>query len=307
VRFSYVVETTRGGHTFDPLRAMARDPSGARECERQVEAADTTELECVPDLSATGEVPVFAQTARRTGRVRTDAAGEGIEFHSVREYRQGDPLSRVDWNRVAQTGEFATLEFHEERAATVVLAVDARKPSYVTDDVDGPAVPEQQLRAAERLAAALLSAGDSVGLAALSPEWCWLEPRGGDTQRARIRNTLATHAAFAARRPADPFYGRPPLRKLREELPGHAQLVVISPLCDDRAVELLREFHLRGHPVTVVSPDATGGPSPGQRLAAVERAVRLSRLRRSGVRVVDWDTDRPLRAAIEAAEGRWSG
>jgi uncharacterized protein (DUF58 family) len=59
--------------------------------------------------------------------------------------------------------------------------------------------------------------------------------------------------------------------------------------------------------VTVVSPDATGGPSTGQRLAAVERAVRLSRLRRSGVRVVDWDTDRPLRAAIETAEGRWSG
>ncbi len=307
VRFSYAVTTTRGGHTFEELRAMARDPSGARERERQVDATGATELACTPDLDATGEVPVFAQTARRTGRVRTDVAGEGVEFHSIREYRQGDPLSRVDWNRVAATGEFATLEFHEERAATVVLAVDARRPSYVTDDVDGPAVPERQLGAADQLAAALLSAGDSVGLAAFSPEWCWLEPRGGDTQRARIRTHLATHAAFAPSRPTDPFYGRPPLRKLREELPGHAQLVVLSPLCDDRAVELLREFHARGYPVTVVSPDATGGGSTGQRLAAVERAANLSRLRRSGVRVVDWDPDRPLRTAVETAENRWSG
>jgi uncharacterized repeat protein (TIGR01451 family) len=307
VRFSYVVVATRGEHTFDPVRALARDPSGATESERRVDATGAATVECTPDLNARGEVPVFAQAARRTGRVRTDTAGEGVEFHSVREYQQGDPLSRVDWNRVATAGEFATLQFHEERAATVVVVVDARRPAYVTDDPAGPAVPERQLAAADRLASSLLSAGDSVGLAAFSPEWCWLEPRGGDTQRARIQRHLATHPAFGSERPTDPFYGRPPLRRLREELPGHAQLVVCSPLCDDYAVELLREFHARGSPVTVVSPDPTGGDSTGQRLAAVERAVRISRLRRSGVRVVDWESDQPLRAALDTAQGRWSG
>ena len=307
VRFSYVVEATRGEHTFDPVRAIARDPSGATESERRVDVTGATGVECTPDLDARGEVPVFAQAAQRTGRVRTDTAGEGVEFHSVREYRQGDPLSRVDWNRVATAGEFATLQFHEERAATVVVVVDARRPAYVTDDPAGPAVPERQLEAADRLASSLLSAGDSVGLAAFSPEWCWLEPRGGDTQRARIQRHLATHPAFGPERPTDPFYGRPPLRRLREELPGHAQLVVCSPLCDDYAVELLREFHARGSPVTVVSPDPTTGASAGQRLAAVERAVRISRLRRSGVRVVDWKSDEPLRAALETAQRRWSG
>lgn len=307
VRFSYVVETTRGGHAFDGVRAIARDASGATEREDRVEATGATTVECGPDHGADVEVPVFAQAARRTGRVRTDTGGAGIEFHSLREYRQGDPLSRVDWNRVAETGEFATLEFHEERAATVVVVVDARRPSYVTDDVEGPAVPDRQLDAADRLASSLLSAGDSVGLAAFSPSWCWLEPRGGDTQRARIQRQLATHRAFAPDRPTDPFYGRPPLRKLREELPGHAQLVVLSPLADDRAVELLREFHARGYPVTVVSPDATGDGSTGRRLAAVERAVRVSRLRRSGVRVVDWDPREPLAAALETTQRRWSG
>ena len=134
VRFSYVVEATRGDHAFDPLRAVARDASGATERERPVEATGATTIECVPDLDAAVSVPVFAQAARRTGRVRTDTGGEGVEFHSVREYRRGDPLSRVDWNRVATAGEFATLQFNEERAATVVVVVDARRPAYVTGD-----------------------------------------------------------------------------------------------------------------------------------------------------------------------------
>jgi len=82
---------------------------------------------------------------------------------------------------------------------------------------------------------------------------------------------------------------------------------VLSPLADDRSVELLREFHARGYPVTVVSLDATGDGSTGRRLAAVERAVRVSRLRRSGVRVVDWDPAESLAAAMETTQRRWSG
>lgn len=85
-----------------------------------------------------------------------------------------------------------------------------------------------------------------------------------------------------------------------------AQLVVLSPLCDDRAIRIAREFHARGHPVTIVSPDATGTRTNGQRLAAIERAVRLSRLQCGGVRVVDWDPDETLQTAVEAAERRWS-
>ncbi|MFB6151052.1 MAG: DUF58 domain-containing protein, partial [Haloarculaceae archaeon] len=306
VRFSYAVEATRGSHAFDPLYAVGRDLSGAVERERRVEAAASPVVECVPDLDADAEVPVYPRAARRVGRVRTDVGGDGVEFHSVRAYRQGDPLNRVDWNHVAATGEFATLQFHEERAATVAVLVDARAAAYVTDRPEGPAVPDLQLAAADRLVSSLLSSGDSVGLAALSPDWCWLEPRGGGTQRARARRLLSTHPAFDAERPTDPFYGTPTQRRLRRELPDHAQLVVLSPLCDDRAVAFLLEFRARGYPVTVVSPDPTGGRTTGRRLAAVERAVRLSRLRRAGVRVVDWDGDRPLRAAVDAAAGRWS-
>lgn len=306
VSFSYTVEAVRGDHPFDPVHVVARDFSGALERERYVPSGEGTVLSCALDLSAAEEIPVHPQTARRVGRVVTDTGGSGVELHSVREYQRGDPLSRIDWNRVARSGEFATLLFREEHAATVVVLVDARAEAYVAPRVDAPSAVDHSIAAADVVVASLVAAGDSVGLAALSPERCWLEPRGGATQAARARSLLERHPAFDGNRPEGTFYGEFAERRLRRELPSDAQLVLCSPLADDDAVDIVRQLHARGFPVTVLSPDVTAGASTGQRLAAIERAMRISRLRRAGVRVVDWNTDNPLETAIDAAQRRWS-
>ncbi|QLH79958.1 DUF58 domain-containing protein [Halosimplex rubrum] len=306
VSFSYTVEAVRGDHPFDPVHVVARDFSGALERERHIPGEGETAVSCALDLSADEEIPVHPQTARRVGRVVTDTGGSGVELHSVREYQRGDPLSRIDWNRVARSGEFATLLFREEHAATVVVLVDARAEAYVAPRVDAPSAVDHSIAAADVVVASLIGAGDSVGVAALSPERCWLEPRGGATQAARARSLLERHPAFDGNRPEGAFYGEFAERRLRRELPSDAQLVLCSPLADDDAVDIVRQLHARGYPVTVLSPDATAGASTGQRLASVERAMRISRLRRAGVRVVDWDPDRPLETAIDAAQRRWS-
>lgn len=306
VAFSYVVETVRGEHAFDPVHVIARDFSGALERERHVAADSGAVLTADLELSADEQVPAHPHTARRVGRVVTDTGGSGVELHSVREYQRGDPLSRIDWNRVASTGEFATLLFREEHAATVVFLVDARQEAYVAPRVDAPSAVEHSVAAADVLLSSLIGAGDSVGLAALSPEWCWLEPRGGAGQQARARRLLEAHPAFDGRPPDRGFHGEIEERRLRRELPADAQLLLCSPLCDDDAVAIARHLHARGFPVTVVSPDVTARATTGQRLAGVERAMRVSRLRRSGVRVLDWDPERPLETAIDAAQRRWS-
>jgi len=308
--FAYAVEATRGRHSFDDARVVVRGFGGAVERERAVAAesddSDASDVEVSADLLADADVPVHPQTARRVGRVLTDEGGSGVEFHSVREYRRGDPLSRIDWNRLAASGEFATLQFREEHAATVAVLVDARRLAYVAPRVDAPAALEWALAAADHLVASLLAAGDSVGLGAVSPEWCWLEPRGGTGQRARARDLLESDPAFDAARPDRPFHGHIEERRLRRELPADAQVVLVTPLCDDDIVSFARDLHARGFPVTVVSPDVTATRTTGQRLALVERAMRFSRLRRGGIRLVDWDTDRPLESAVESARRRWS-
>lgn len=299
---SYAVEATRGDHTFDPVTVLSRGYAGSHERERPVAAAD--ELACAPRLPEGPPVPLQDQTTRLTGRVTTDVPGPGVEFHSVREYRPGDPLSRVAWHRVAGGEDLATVSFRQERAATVVLVVDAREAAYVAPP-GGPAAAHRSVEAAAEAFTALLSSGDRVGLAAYGPREAWLPPGAGGRHRARARELLGTDPAFGPEPPEEPFLASIERRRLRRRLPGDAQVVLFSAVTDDAIGRLARRVHATGHPVTVVSPDPTDRSTPGRRLAAVERERRLSDLRGAGIRVVDWG-DEPLATALDRARRRWS-
>jgi glycine/D-amino acid oxidase-like deaminating enzyme len=94
--------------------------------------------------------------------------------------------------------------------------------------------------------------------------------------------------------------------------------VLVSPVPDGWPVSLARSLSTRGHDLAVLSPDATGGPSadgssgsnlvigesadegsPGRRVAATRRAIRLWDLRTNGATVVDWTVDDPLDLALD--------
>jgi uncharacterized repeat protein (TIGR01451 family) len=301
--FSYEITATRGEHEWGPLRVIARDAPGAHE--RDVELDCETVVRCEPRLEATADLPLRGLTTQYTGRVATDVAGAGVEFYATREYRPGDPQSRIDWNRWARTGELATRQFREERAATVVLLVDSREESYVGAGEDEPNAVERGVDAASAAVPALLDSGDRVGLATFGPAECWLAPDTGDDHRARARRLLATHPGFASTPTSGRFFPSVTLRRLRRRLPADAQIILFAPLADDYLVSAARRLDAYGHLVTVISPDPTTDDSTGHLLARVERNNRIRRLRRAGVRVVDWGTD-SLGAELERAATRWS-
>lgn len=300
---TYTVEATRGDHAFDGVHVVARDVTGARETRTTVDA--TTQLASVPDLPELDSFPLRSQTVQRVGRVPTDSGGAGVEFHATREYRPGDPLARVDWNRLARTGDLATVQYREERAASVVVVVDTRAAAHVADE-DGEDAVEYGVEAAGGIASALLDSGDQVGVAAFGPHWAWLGPGLGRDHRARLRETLARHRGFARAAPDRRFLGSIVFRRLRKHLPGDAQVVFCSPLVDADAVEYVHRIEASGHPVTVVSPDVTGWETFGQQVVAVERAARVRALRKRGIRVVDWDVAEKLAVAVATAERGWS-
>ena len=303
-RFWYTVEAVRGVHEWEPMQVLARDASGAAERELSVAAAEPTGFTCTPALDATADLPLRGLTTQYTGRVPTDVGGAGVEFHGLREYRHGDPLKRVDWTQLARTGELATREFREERAATVVLLVDARTEAYRAPAADVENAVERSVDAAGAVAPALLDAGDRVGLAAFGPQECWLGPATGVDHRTRLRRTLATHPAFAPTPVEGTFYPYVRLRRLRRRLSTDTQLIVCTPLTDDYMATVVRRLDAYGHLVTVLSPDPTTDDTVGRRLAAVERRTRMSDLRRVGVRVLDWGDD-SLAVELERAASRW--
>jgi len=306
---SYELTAVRGEHPFDPATAVVESLGGARE--REVSLADPTTLTCSPPLS---DVPLRSQTSVFTGRLPTDIGGSGIEFHSAREYRTGDPLKHIDWRRFARTGELGTVDFREERAATVVLLVDARDAAYWTASAADRHAVEHGVAATGRIFATLIQHSDRVGLAAIGDDGAdtvWLPPAGGRAALREARHVLATDATFRYAPPEElpelaiaPDHAPVDPSPLLARLPIDAQVVAVSPLCDDGVVAALERLEAAGHATTVVSPDATRTDTHGRRLARTQRANRLWRLRNAGIRVIDWDPATSLTETLIARQQR---
>jgi len=300
-RIAYECEAVRGRHAFDSLTIATRDVSGASVRWRRVRT-DESVVTCRPQYDALA--PELGDLATRlTGRQDVAATGEGVAFHSVREYRRGDPVASVDWNRLAKAGDLATRRFDQPRTVRVVVVVDAREPAYATRDAEErrPAV-DASVSAAAALAGGLLDAGSHVGLAALSPRDCWLDPAAGATHRRRIRDRLTTDRAFGWLPPRDrDETADAQFADLFTRLPNDAQVVCCSPFVDDAPADLVRQLLARGHDVHVTSPDVTGTETPARRLATLDRRLRLDAVRRAGATVREWRPSADPQAARTAA------
>lgn len=304
--FSYTVVAERGNHEW-PLLAISRDFAGATEREAIVEVDD--EMNCVPALRTTSEMPVRSQMSLYSGQIDTTTGGAGLEFHSVRDYQEGDPMKRIDWKRYAQTGDLATVDFREEQAAQVVFLFDARESAYVSPGANRRHALDRGVDAAAEVFAALYDQGDLVGMAAFDTVPCWLGPSAGDEHRERARRIFATHPALSSIPPAmseTEGHYVDPMTHVRRQLSPEMQIMLFSPLCDDYTAEVARRLDSAGHLVTVISPDPTTDGTIGQRLARVERTMRITNLREHGIRVIDWDYDDVLGLELRRAQQRWA-
>lgn len=301
--FSYTVEAEQGTHQFEPATVIARDLSGAKEVETTV-AAETT-VEVVADVP---EIPLRQQTGDRVGQIVTDQGGSGVEFYRTREYRHGDQMNRIDWQRFARTGELTTIEFRQERAARVVICLDVREAAFRAPDTEEPHAVSYCQAAAVQLLDALRDTPDAVGLAALGRESCWLTPGTGSDHHTRAREMLASHPAMSAYPPdsggASTERARDQVADLRRRLQNDTQIILLSPITDGFIAETALELEAAGHAVTVISPDVTSTDTPGGKLATTERRNAIRSLRKAGVPVYDWSPTERLGTTLAVAEGR---
>jgi uncharacterized protein (DUF58 family) len=292
---TYAVEAAFGEHRFSDASVVVRDAPGATE--RLCVLGDESSLTCLPNLSEPS-TPSPPETTPYAGQVDTTTGGAGLEFFGTRAYQHGDALARIDWKRLARTGELTTIEYREERAASVVLLIDARAGAFVAPSRTADHAVARSVSGAASLVGGLLDDGDRVGLAALSGTPCWVPPAAGSRQRARLREALGTHRAFGASPPATDVDAGAALARLRARLSAGTTVVFLTPLVDDWPPSVIQRLRADGLAVTVVSPDPTGGATVGTRLARIERATRVSALRSRGVTVVDWGREDPLELAL---------
>jgi uncharacterized protein (DUF58 family) len=326
---SYTVVASRGQHRFgDPSVGQRNLPATVSD-DRAPEAVGVTEFTCETLLD---EVPLREQTIQYLGETPTQEGGSGIEFYAIREYRPGDPINQIDWNRLARTGSLSTVQYREERSVTVVFLVDDREGAHATVPWGGPDSFDLTLYAASRGIVASLGEGNPTGVATVSGEW--VPPGTDDYTRKQAEDALTesepTDESAAGSGAADGTVGESDetvdgsesadgsvatdgsgFETLLRRLPPNAQVVVCGPAVDDGLVDAVDALVARGHQVSVLSPDVATGigeveHTVGTRLERLDRANRLRTLRGLDVAVADWDLGEPIMIEIERLRGRWS-
>ena len=307
---TYTLVASHGTHEFDPILMRARSLSAAAMRTERIEATGATALDCRRDA---GTVPQMGGSLRRVGTRQSDRAGDGMEFHSTREYHPGDDIRRIDWRRFAKTDTLTTIQFAETSATETVVIVDRSATGRVARAHGYPTANELTVYAADRVTARLFNIGHDVGLCALGVNTSdipvpvasthaghpWIAPGADDSTRVQIDAVFDT---LIEQTRGGGSAGGAQVTDLHTELPTTAAVVLVTPALDDSTVELVSSLSATARELAVISPDVTDRQSPGRTVARTERSLRLTQVQATGAMVYEWDTRLPLTTGMEAIQ-----
>ena len=204
-------------------------------------------------LPLAAQVLVAPDALRRVARARgmLDGArarrvvGAGAELHQLRDYRHGDPLTRVDWKASARTGSLVTREYSEDQHLDVLVAIDAGRLSRLRcGELDRFGLYGN---IAARLAEVATQHDDRIGLVVYADRvLATRAPARGLAGTMGLRQALERSGVQAAE--SDPTAAAVAIRGLLR----HRALVILLTDLDDasvahqlaRAVRLLAPPHL---------------------------------------------------------------
>ena len=303
VTLAYTVSAPmKGTFTIGPLHVRSLDALGL--AFESFPAGDAAMIAVAPPLE---DLRALRIAPRRTrpwfGQVPSRSPGLGSEFFGIREYVAGDETRRMNWKASARFERLYTNEYEGERTSDAVIVLDARSGADV-----GPAAAsttECGVRAALGIAAALLGAGNRVGLIVQRAMLDWVYPGYGKKQLHRILDALIRV------RPGGAWGLEHVAWILARFFPRNVQVIIVSPLVDPRAVGAVASLVARGLDVAVVSPSPLDiewrmygrGEAfrDAYRVLKLERSNAIAALRRYAF-VADWDPEVQLATVLRGVE-----
>lgn len=299
---AYKVTARRGRHDFNDVEIICRNASGS-ERERRILKAERT----LVAKSSLGGMPLEARSSQYTGRLETSSRGSGVEFYSTREYHPSDSPRDIDWRTFAKTREFTTVEYKDTRAASIHLIVDRRRRAQEQTGANAVTSREMCLYAAEHVAEYLIEDRHKLGVTSIGDTHQTHFPEKNTRQYRQVRREFSPQAN-GENATADTDGGveivDPSLAdEFVANTASYTQFVCVTGLYDEGFDAFLERLGKHDRPVLVISPRHEMVETPGSMLTLVKRDIRIDSHRRQGIRVLDWDTEEPLRLAIERRVG----
>lgn len=294
-----VVPRVKGEFAIGPLLLRAREPLGLRYEERTIRTEAT--LVVAPRMQDVRKVRVTPRRVRTLlGQVRSRQTGLGLEFYSLRDYVPGDEIRHVNWKASARRDRLITNEYEAERSGDAIIILDARAESDV-----GPvsrSTTEMGISATVSLASRILDMRNRVGLIVQRDVIDWVYPGYGRKQLYRLVDALL-HV-----RPGGEWPFENVKWVLARFFPPDAQVIIVSPLLDSMAYDVIADLRGHGFDVLVISPSPVeleremhpddGATSLAYRVLRMEREARIRGLREHAD-IVDWNPGQPLAVALK--------
>lgn len=197
----YRLRPLRRGHfTFSRCEVQLPSHLGLWAARRLIDVSDVTRV--YPDFARLYGAQLLGvdNWLSQLGVRQHQRRGLGLEFHQLREFREGDSLRQIDWKATARQRTPIAREYQDERDQQIVFLLDCGRRMRSQDGELSHF--DHALNACLLLSYVALRQGDAVGLCTFAGEQSrYLAPVKGSSQLNMLLN--AVYDLDTTRRTAD--------------------------------------------------------------------------------------------------------
>ena len=237
-RLSYRIKPIkRGPAAFEKVQIRLSSVLGL--WQKNIVQALHSEIRVYPNFSSVMKYTLLAtdQRLNQMGILKKRRRGEGLDFHQLREYRDGDSLRQVDWKATARMHKLISRDYQEERDQQIIFLVDCGRRMLAHDDQLSHF--DHTLNAILLLSHVALRQGDAVGLMTFSGDDRWVAPRKSMASVNGILNSIYDLQPSLL----SPDYTRAAIQLMTRQK-RRALVVLITNLRDEDTDELLPALHI---------------------------------------------------------------
>lgn len=239
----------RGHFSFEHCEVSLPGPLGLWSDKRLLTVPDQTRV--YPDFARLygGRLLAVDNWLSQLGVRQHQRRGQGLEFHQLREFREGDSLRQIDWKATARQRTPIAREYQDERDQQIIFLLDCGRRMRSQDGELSHF--DHALNACLLLSYVALRQGDAVGFSTFASEQArYLAPVKGTGQLNVLLNTV--YDLNSTQRSAD---YQAAITQLLNRQKRRALVVLVTNLRDEDDEELLAAVKRLGklHRVLVAS------------------------------------------------------
>jgi uncharacterized protein (DUF58 family) len=189
-QIGYRLRPLRRGHfSFEQCEINLPSPLGLWSGKRLLNVVDSTRV--YPDFARVygGELLAVDNWLSQLGVRQRQRRGQGLEFHQLREFREGDSLRQIDWKATARQRTPIAREYQDDRDQQILFMLDCGRRMRSQDGELSHF--DHALNACLLLSYVALRQGDAVGISTFaSDQPRYLAPVKGTGQLNVLLNSV---------------------------------------------------------------------------------------------------------------------